>query len=42
MLLLRLSFFGLKIRINTKEMGQNLDAKAVKENIDKKKQLINT
>jgi len=37
-LLLRLSLFGLIIWINTKETGQNLDAKAVRENFDKRKQ----
>jgi hypothetical protein len=35
---LRLSLFGLRIWINAKETGRNLDAKDVKESFDKKKQ----
>ena len=42
MLLLRLSLSGLKALISTKETGHNLDAKAVTDISDKKKQLINT
>jgi hypothetical protein len=41
-LLLRLSLFGLITSINPKETGHNLDAKAVTESSNKKKQCINT